>query len=78
MFHPIQYVQVIKMFEVKKEEYINKTFRMKKTLVQELERYASVNQVSLNELVSQCCQYALDNKKQIQAPIKSEPNELPP
>lgn len=51
------------MFEVKKEEYINKTFRLKKSLVNELETLASKNNVSLNELVSQCCRYAIDNQK---------------
>ena len=51
------------MFKVKKEEYVNKTFRLKKTLVEELEKVASENSVSLNELVSQSCQYALENMK---------------
>ena len=51
------------MFKVKKEEYVNKTFRLKKALVEELEKVASENSVSLNELVSQNCQYALENMK---------------
>ena len=43
------------MFEVIKDEYINKTFRMKKALVNELTEYATKNNISLNNLVEQCC-----------------------
>ena len=49
------------MFEVKKEKYVNKTFRLKKTLVERLEKIAFKNSISLNELVSQCCNYAIEN-----------------
>ena len=52
------------MFEVIKDEYINKTFRMKKALVNELTEYATKNNISLNNLVEQCCRYALDHKKE--------------
>ncbi len=51
------------MFEVKKEEYVNKTFRLKKSLVEKLEKVAFRNSISLNELVSQCCNYAIENMK---------------
>lgn len=51
------------MFEVKKEEYVNKTFRLKKSLIKKLEKVAFENSVSLNELVSQCCNYAIENIK---------------
>ena len=51
------------MFEVKRDRYINKTFRLKEELVEELEQYAAAQQVSMNQLVAQCCQYALENKK---------------
>ncbi|MBQ7117530.1 MAG: hypothetical protein IJN88_04905 [Clostridia bacterium] len=51
------------MFEVKKEEYINKTFRMPVTLVRKLEEVAQKEKVSLNNLVIQCCEYSLDNMK---------------
>lgn len=51
------------MFEVKKDKYVNKTFRLKEELVEELEQYAATQQVSMNQLVAQCCQYALENKK---------------
>lgn len=49
------------MFEVRKEEYVSKTFRLKKELVDEPAKCASKNDISVNELVSQCCRYSLDN-----------------
>ncbi len=52
------------MFEIKKEEYVNKTFRMPVTLVKKLEVLAQNNNVSLNNLIIQCCEYAVDNLKE--------------
>lgn len=52
------------MFEVKKEEYINKTFRMPADLIRRLEKLAQSEGVSLNNLVIQCCEYSLNNLKQ--------------
>ncbi|MZL70546.1 MULTISPECIES: hypothetical protein [Eubacteriales] len=49
------------MFEVRKEEYVSKTFRLKKELVDELAKCASKKDISVNELVSQRCRYSLDN-----------------
>lgn len=49
------------MFEVKKAEYTNKTFRMPTELIQKLEVLAQSKNVSLNNLVIQCCEYALNN-----------------
>ena len=49
------------MFEVRKDEYVSKTFRLKKELVDELAKCASKNDISVNELVSQRCCYSLDN-----------------
>ncbi|MFI3173717.1 MAG: hypothetical protein R3Y53_00775 [Bacillota bacterium] len=51
------------MFEVKKPEYVNKTFRLEKTLVERLSKYATETDVSLNSLVAQCCEYALSTLK---------------
>lgn len=48
------------MFEVKKTEYINKTFRMPIELVKDLEKLAQKESISLNNLIIQCCQYCLD------------------
>lgn len=49
------------MFRVTKTEYTNKTFRMPSELVHQLETLAQSKEISLNQLVIQCCQYALDN-----------------
>lgn len=49
------------MFEVKKIEYANKTFRMEKTLLEALSKCASDNDISVNALVVQCCNYALNH-----------------
>ncbi len=49
------------MFKVTKPEYSNKTFRMPNDLINELEKLAQEKEVSLNQLVIQCCKYALDN-----------------
>ena len=51
------------MFKVRKDydEYQNKTFRIPVELVKELETIASINNISVNKLVIQSLQYALDN-----------------
>ena len=49
------------MFEVKKTEHTNKTFRMPTELIQKLEVLAESKNVSLNNLVIQCSEYALNN-----------------
>ncbi len=49
------------MFKIEKPEYINKTFRMPKELVEEMETVAQAKDVSLNQLVIQCCKYAMEN-----------------
>jgi predicted HicB family RNase H-like nuclease len=51
------------MFQVKKEEYINKTFRLPVDLVKKLEIIAQSENVSLNNLIIQCCQYSISNMK---------------
>ena len=48
-------------FKIEKEEYINKTFRMNKKLVDEMEKIANSKNISLNKLVSLCIEYALKN-----------------
>lgn len=53
--------EVTTMFKVKKQEHINKTFRMPAELVASLEALAAKKEVSLNQLVIQCCIYALDH-----------------
>ena len=49
------------MFEIKRPKSSNKTIRMPNDLITELEKLANVNDISFNQLVVQCCQYALDN-----------------
>ncbi len=51
------------MFEVKKDDFVNKTFRLPVALVNKLEQLAQQEHISLNKLVAQCCEYALDNHK---------------
>lgn len=53
------------MFKVEKTEYVNKTFRFPKQFVEELQTFASKNDISVNELVMQCCKYALKNSVNI-------------
>ena len=50
------------MFEIKKIEHINKTFRLPANLVKELTVLAQKHNVSLNNLVVQCCEYALSSQ----------------
>lgn len=49
------------MFKIEKPEYVNKTFRMEKKLVEQLEQLAQNENISVNSLVIQCCTYALEN-----------------
>lgn len=49
------------MFEIKKTESSNKTIRMSNELIQQLEELAQINNVSFNNVVVQCCEYALQN-----------------
>ena len=49
------------MFKVQKSEYTNKTFRIPLDLLEKLETLAQNENVSLNNLVIQCCEYALDH-----------------
>ena len=51
----------IAMFEVRKPISSNKTVRMPDTLIERLEKIAAKNDISFNQLVVQCCEYALDN-----------------
>lgn len=47
------------MFKIEKEEMTNKTFRLPVSLVERLYIVAQNKGVSLNNLVKQCCEYAL-------------------
>jgi len=49
------------MFEIKKPSSSNKTIRMPDTLIEQLEKLAGEHDISFNQLVVQCCEYALKN-----------------
>ena len=49
------------MFEIKKPSSSNKTIRMPDSLIEKLEQLAAAHDISFNQLVVQCCEYALDN-----------------
>lgn len=48
-------------FRIQKIESINKTVRMPTDLINSLERLATSHDISFNQLVVQCCRYALEN-----------------
>lgn len=50
------------MFEVKKPHNSNKTIRMPDDLIERLQRLADENDISFNQLVIQCCEYALGHR----------------
>ena len=49
------------MFKVEKTEMVNKTFRLPSELIEQLSVVAKNKGVSLNNLVKQCCEYALNH-----------------
>lgn len=52
------------MFRIKKVTSSNKTIRMPDDLIRQLETLAYENDISFNQLVIQCCEYALANMMQ--------------
>ena len=48
-------------FKIKKPEMINKTFRFPADLLEDMQTIAQNKGVSLNNLVVQCCEYAIKN-----------------
>ncbi len=55
------------MFEIKKPSASNKTIRMPDSLIEKLEMLAAKHDISFNQLVVQCCEYALDNLSDIKS-----------
>ena len=50
------------MFKIQQsEQTVNKTFRLPVKLIEELTQVATAEKISVNNLVRQCCEYALDN-----------------
>lgn len=62
------------MFYVHRTEMVNKTFRLPEELVNRLAAVAQQQGVSMNNLVAQCCVYALDHlaKTEEEKPSETE------
>lgn len=54
-----------KSFKVKKTQSSNKTIRMPDPMIEKLQKLADVNGTSFNQVVVQCCEYALNNMDEI-------------
>lgn len=48
-------------FKIEKPEYVNRTFRITKELAETLSEIAQREGISVNELVVQCCNFAISN-----------------
>lgn len=48
-------------FKIKKQEFANRTFRLPVELLEELNRLAAEKDISLNQLIVQCCEFAIEN-----------------
>lgn len=48
-------------FKIEKTEYVNRTFRITKELAETLSEIAQKENISVNELVVQCCNFAISN-----------------
>ena len=55
-------------FRIPKEEYINRTFRLRKELVDRMEAICNEKNISLNKLTVLCIEYALDNLEEEEPP----------
>ena len=60
----LSYCGMHTMFRIEKPEMMNKTFRLPVDLVERMQKVAQEKGVSLNNLVIQSCEYALDNLEQ--------------
>ncbi len=55
------------MFRIAKGyDHVTKTIRIPAPLAEELEHLAAENCISLNQLVNQCIQFALDNQSDLE------------
>ena len=54
----------MKLFEIKKPSASSKTIRMPDSLIEKLKNLAINNNISFNQLVIQCCEYAIENLNQ--------------
>ncbi len=65
------------MFKIKKTTSSSKTIRMPDPLIEELEKLAYQNEISFNQLVTQCCEYALkhidkEDTDEVQTTVESK------
>ena len=51
-------------FKIEREEYVNKTFRINKKLVERMEKICDDKNISLNKLVVKCIECALDDMEE--------------
>lgn len=49
------------MFQIKKPQSSSKTIRMPNELIEKMEKLAASKDISFNQLVVQCCKYALEH-----------------
>ena len=61
--HSKNYYDALKQLvkKIKKTEYVNRTYRIPKELAERLSQVAQEEDISVNELVVQSCEFALDN-----------------
>ena len=52
------------MLRIERDEYVNRTFRMNKKLVDRMEQVCNAKNISLNKLMVICVEYALDNREE--------------
>lgn len=57
------FIELEKFVIERKYETVTKTFRIPIPLIERLEKLAQENNVSVNGLIIQCIQFALDNAK---------------
>lgn len=61
------------MFKIAKGyDHVTKTIRIPEPLAEKLETLAAQNDISLNQLVNQCIQFALKNQEEPQDTLYSE------
>ena len=51
-------------FKIPKEEYVNRTFRLNKELVDRMEMICSEKNISMNKLTVLCIEYALNDMEE--------------
>ena len=60
-------------FKIPKEEYINRTFRLRKELVDRMEIICNEKNISLNKLTVLCIEYALANLEEGEGDAPEKP-----